>query len=142
MNTSKVIGICHRMRLLPLDKRGVLLDELSNAIDEGEGYTANRLPQATNTLESLCAMLDGEGVRNSLKPFVHVDKLRTVLQIAAEKGRKQQPANRDEQDSLQVTNSAGTVEGLRAMLRDPGIRDNGKAQAALVLAIRAAQAQQ
>jgi hypothetical protein len=41
----------------------------------------------------------------------------------------------------EVTNSSSIVENLRCMLSDPGIKDNGLAQAAIVKAIRAAQQQ-
>ncbi len=88
MNTAKVIGICHRIKITNADKRGPLLAELTDAIDEADGA----------------------------------------------------PALTPKQLNQQAHNSSGTVENLRCMLQDPGIRDNGRAQAAIVRAIRTAQA--
>ncbi len=63
MNTAKVIGICHRIRITRADKRGPLLAELTDAIDEADGapaLTPKQLnQQAHNSLlvENLRGML-------------------------------------------------------------------------------------
>jgi hypothetical protein len=78
MDSAKIIGICHRIKLMPRGKRGPLLEELQEAIDSAPA--SGLIPQATNQLSH--------------------------------------------------------AENLRAMLGDPGIRDNGRTIAALVRAIR------
>ena len=55
MNTAKLIGICHRIRITKPDKRGPLVRELEAAIDEVDrgapGYLmATERPQPVNDL--------------------------------------------------------------------------------------------
>ncbi len=63
MNTARVIGICHRIKITRADKRGPLLAELTDAIDQADGapgLTVKQLDrQAHNSLlvENLRGML-------------------------------------------------------------------------------------
>ena len=83
MNTAKLIGICHRIRITKPDKRGPLLRELEAAIDEVDegapGYlTGTERPQPVNglsTVENLRAMLNDEGVRDNPRTLAGVVRM-------------------------------------------------------------------
>jgi hypothetical protein len=71
-----------------------------------------------------------------------VADLREALALAVElsgQGHPDKPGYYTDANRKQPVNNLDTIESLRGMLADPGIRDNGKAQAAIVRAIRAAQ---